>query len=79
MSEIQVFADPNWVRWIIAGLVSAVSALIIYIWRSMKKDIDEIKQAVKENKIKQDTDHDRLDKVETKVNIYHPEMVRDNP
>lgn len=73
MPEIQIFTDLNSVRWILAGLVGVVSALIIYIWRSMKKDIDEIKQTVKENKIKQDLDHDRIDKIETKVSIYHPE------
>jgi len=65
MSEIQIFADPNSVRWIIVGLVSVVSALMIYIWRSMKKNIDRICE-------KQEKDHDRLDIIETKIDIYHP-------
>jgi len=59
MSEVQIFTDINSVRWMLAGLVSVVTALIIYIWRSMKKE--------------QDIDHDRLDIIETKVNIYHPD------
>jgi len=65
MSEIQILTDTYWVRWIIVGLVGAVSSLMIYIWRSMKKNIDRICD-------KQEKDHDRLDIIETKIDIYHP-------
>lgn len=73
MSEIQSAADLYWIRWFIAGLVSAVISLIVYIVRAIKKSVDEIKLTVKENKKEQETDHDRIDKIETKVNIFHPE------
>ena len=73
MSEIPVLADPYWIRWLVVGLIGAVSSLIIYIWRSMKKNIDSIIQLIKDNKKKQDLDHDRIDIIETKVKIYHPE------
>ena len=65
MSEVQIFTDINSVRWMLAGLVSVITALIIYIWRSMKKNIDRICE-------KQEKDHDRLDIIETKIDIYHP-------
>ena len=73
MSEIQIFGDPNAARWIITGLIGACVGLFVYIWRSMKKNIDSIIQLIKDNKKKQDLDHDRIDIIETKVKIYHPE------
>ena len=66
MSEIQLGSDPYWLRWALVGAISAINILIRIIWRSMKKDIDKIRR-------KQDKDHDRLNEVITKVEIYHPE------
>ena len=69
MSEIQSATNPEWIKYVfmvIAGLAGIINALIIYIFRNVKKDIDKIRH-------KQDKDHDRLNKVETKVDIYHPE------
>ena len=68
MSEIQNFADATWFKYVITagiGLVSCINALIYYIFSALKKDVDKMRTKV-------DLDHDRLNRIETAHDIYHP-------
>lgn len=66
MSEIQIFGDANFSQWVVTGLVGLVVGLIGVLWRSLKKDVDKIKE-------RQDLDHDRIEILETKHKMRHPE------
>ena len=67
MSEIQSVADPQCLKYyivVVCGLASIINALIIYIFRHVKKDIEKIK-------IKQDIDHDQLNQLLAEHHLYH--------
>jgi hypothetical protein len=64
MSEIQVVPDYYWFRWIVVGLIGVVSSLGIYIFRAIKKDIEENKKA-------QIKDHERLNTLEAEHKVFH--------
>jgi len=74
MSTIQSAASPVDIQYIVGAvgfLVSCISVLIAFIVRGFKKDVDEIKLMIKENKQKQDTDHDRIDRIDERCSIHH--------
>lgn len=65
MPEIHSLADVNIIKWIFGSLIGVVNFLIIYIFRNFKKDFYKLRD-------KFEKDHDRLNKLETEHEIYHP-------
>ena len=79
MSEIQSVANFELIKYFTTGyvlLVSLINALMIYIFRNVKKDIEELKKEqqkdIEELKKEQQKDHDRLNGLFAEHNIYHP-------
>lgn len=69
MSEIQSHADPEHIKYfvgVLTLLVGVVNGLLFFIIGNFKKDYEKYKKRA-------DQDHDRLNTIETKQNIYHPE------
>ena len=67
MSEIQILANPELVKYLVGGcggLIVIINALIGYIFSLIKKDIEKIKD-------RQRADHDRLDKLFSEHKIFH--------
>ncbi len=64
MSEIPSLADSYWLKWFIVGVIGIISSLTIYIFRAIKKDIEEIKKEQKK-------DHDKLIKLKAEHDSFH--------
>ena len=61
MSEIQSVTDTKWAEYglsLIGVLTVIVNTLIIYIFQALKKDVEKIKT-------KQESDHDKIIKLES--------------
>jgi len=67
MSEIQSAANLEWIKYgviSISVLAGVVNTLIIYIFQALKRDVEKIK-------IKQETDHDKIIKLEAEHKNNH--------
>lgn len=71
MPEYQIFTDPNWNKWLITGLVGLVCSLMIYIWRQLKKQVNDLQKKYKFVRTLQQSDHDRIDKLTTEHCMYN--------
>lgn len=67
MPEIQSLTHSEFFKyamWVFSVLISVISALMIYIFRKLKKDIEIIVKRSESN-------HERLDIIEAEQNIFH--------
>ena len=67
MPEIQSVANLELFKYIIGVLIGLVNVLIVVIAKNFKGEFNKLK-------FRCDKDHDRLDRIETAHNIFHPNI-----
>ena len=79
MSEIQIFADAHFFKWVVTGLIGLVVALLGFLWRNLKNDFDKFKRETiskyKELRDQQKEDHDLLHELFTEHKNNHSSKI----